>query len=437
MPFTPSSPTRRSFLTLAGAAASIVTVGCTSSATSTTGSESSVPAVGATATSASGAGRSSAPPGGTTVANVFTPVVANPLAQVSPPVLATDGQYHVQYELQMVNAKAAPATIQSVDILDADDQSTIIATYDADQIVASLRTAAPGPVTDAVIQPNELRFLFVELAFPAETDLPSALTHRFTLLAASNPAATEPSPMSYVISPVDLMADPLPILAPPLSGDGWIDINGGFNNLLVHRGSIQTVNGAFYNAQRYAIDYMRMNEAGQIISGDPADVASSVAYGSDVLAVADATVVAVLDRLPDQPPGTLPDPASITMDTVDGNHIVLDLGSGLYGFYAHLKLGSVLVRPGDTVTAGEVMAQLGNSGNTSGPHLHFHVMDGPSVLGSNGVPYVIDSFQTAGGIDPVQFGQTTDFVGDWGAGRTAPVEQTARFPMNLQILNFR
>ncbi len=51
--------------------------------------------------------------------------------------------------------------------------------------------------------------------------------------------------------------------------------------------------------------------------------------------------------------------------------------------------------------------------------------------------YVIDSFQTAGEIDRAQFDATTDFVGEWGAGRATPVEQTDRFPMNLQILNFR
>lgn len=51
--------------------------------------------------------------------------------------------------------------------------------------------------------------------------------------------------------------------------------------------------------------------------------------------------------------------------------------------------------------------------------------------------YLIDSFQTAGEIDRAQFDATTDFVGEWGAGRATPVEQTDRFPMNLQILNFR
>jgi murein DD-endopeptidase MepM/ murein hydrolase activator NlpD len=115
---------------------------------------------------------------------------------------------------------------------------------------------------------------------------------------------------------------------------------------------------------------------------------------------------------------------------------VLYLGGGRYGFYAHLQRGSVLVKPGDKVTAGQLMAKLGNSGNSSGPHLHFHVMNGPSVLGSEGLPYVFTTFQTAGMIDKAQFDATMDFVGDWSAGRAAPVTHTDSFPMDKQILNF-
>ncbi|MET0864712.1 MAG: M23 family metallopeptidase [Nakamurella sp.] len=368
--------------------------------------------------------------------NVFTPVVATALLAQALPVPGTDNRIHVQYELQIVNAKAAPATITSVDILSADDTSTLIAGYDSAQVVDSLRSTLPKPVADAVIPPGELRFLYIEVSFATAADIPSGVVHRFNLLAAANPGTDQPTPMQYEMAPVEFPSTPPLALAPPLSGAGWIDFNGAFNNLTVHRGSVQTVNGQFFIAQRYAIDYMRLNDAGQIVAGDPADVTANVAYGSDILAVADSTVVEVLDELPDQPPGKLPDPSAITMDTVDGNHIVLDLGGGLYGFYAHLQRGSVLVKPGQRVSTGEVMAKLGNSGNTSGPHLHFHVMDGPSVLGSEGQPYVITSFQTAGTIDPAQFDATNDFTGNWAGGRGTPVEQTDKFPMNLQILNF-
>jgi len=63
-----------------------------------------------------------------------------------------------------------------------------------------------------------------------------------------------------------------------------------------------------------------------------------------------------------------------------------------YALYAHLQPGSLKVKKGDAVKKGQAIALLGNSGNTTGPHLHFHVIHGKSPLGSDGVPYVIDSF---------------------------------------------
>jgi murein DD-endopeptidase MepM/ murein hydrolase activator NlpD len=75
-----------------------------------------------------------------------------------------------------------------------------------------------------------------------------------------------------------------------------------------------------------------------------------------------------------------------------GNYAVVEIGNGRYAFYAHMQPGSVRVKAGDKVTAGQVIGLLGNSGNTDTPHLHFHVMDGPSPLLANGLPYVFTSF---------------------------------------------
>ncbi len=84
------------------------------------------------------------------------------------------------------------------------------------------------------------------------------------------------------------------------------------------------------------------------------------------------------------------------MQTVDGNHIVQDIGGGVWAFYAHLQKGTLLVKPGDKVKKGQVIAKLGNTGNSNASHMHFQLMNGPSVLGSDGVPYVIDRFSYDG-----------------------------------------
>ncbi|XVQ13994.1 M23 family metallopeptidase [Spirillospora sp. CA-255316] len=70
-----------------------------------------------------------------------------------------------------------------------------------------------------------------------------------------------------------------------------------------------------------------------------------------------------------------------------GNHVVLDLGDGTYAVLAHLRRGSVRVRKGQRVRAGDVLGEVGNSGNSSEPHLHFHVMDSPRHMIAAGVPF--------------------------------------------------
>ncbi|OLT30573.1 hypothetical protein BJF79_38525 [Actinomadura sp. CNU-125] len=70
-----------------------------------------------------------------------------------------------------------------------------------------------------------------------------------------------------------------------------------------------------------------------------------------------------------------------------GNHVILDLGDGVYGVFAHLKRGTVRVRKGDRVTAGQVLADCGNSGNSSEPHLHFHLMDRRRPGTAAGLPF--------------------------------------------------
>ena len=68
-----------------------------------------------------------------------------------------------------------------------------------------------------------------------------------------------------------------------------------------------------------------------------------------------------------------------------------DLGDGNYALYAHIKTGTVKVKPGDRLTTGQVIGSVGNTGNSDAPHLHFHVMSTPDPLRSDGLPFVFSS----------------------------------------------
>lgn len=369
--------------------------------------------------------------------DTFTPVVVSPLGGTQHlGVPGTDGLVHVVYELELTNTKPAAATLQRIDVLDADHPARVLASYAGPALVASLRTLKPAPADSAVIPFGASRLFFVELAFKPGA-VPRALTQRLHLLGAANPGPTTPAtPLAYIAGGVTISRRPLPVLAPPLRGSGWVAVNGCCNSGIVHRGSVQSINGHLYDAQRFAIDWMRVDAQGELVHGDPADVHHYVDYGAKVYAVADGTVVDVLDSLPDQPPGKLPDPTTITLRTVDGNHVIIDMGHGLYVFYAHLKRGSIRVRKGEHVRAGEVIAALGNSGNTSAPHLHLQVMGDPSALAADGLPYVINRFDLVGQVDVQAFDKSDVLAGHWGTRLAKPVVEKGRFPLNLNIVDF-
>jgi murein DD-endopeptidase MepM/ murein hydrolase activator NlpD len=112
------------------------------------------------------------------------------------------------------------------------------------------------------------------------------------------------------------------------------------------------------------------------------------------------------------------------------------MGNGQYALYAHLKPFSVTVQVGDVVTDGKKLGLLGNSGNTTGPHLHFQVMDRPSVLKANGLPFVFDSFVLSGTVTDSVDGTGNNF----SAGVPLPIQAVGRperdtMPLALDIIN--
>ncbi|MFI6289453.1 M23 family metallopeptidase [Streptomyces sp. NPDC051018] len=123
------------------------------------------------------------------------------------------------------------------------------------------------------------------------------------------------------------------------------------------------------------------------------------AHGRPLLAVADATVVHASDGQRDHLSRTsLPMVVYLMVlegffrslggpSRVTGNHLVLDLGGGTYALYAHVRRGSLAVRAGDRVRTGQRLAECGNSGNSSEPHVHFQLMDGPDLDTARGLPF--------------------------------------------------
>jgi murein DD-endopeptidase MepM/ murein hydrolase activator NlpD len=186
------------------------------------------------------------------------------------------------------------------------------------------------------------------------------------------------------------------------------------------------VSGGAHIAQRFAIDFVQLNPDGRSFTGDQKDNKNYRCYGAEALAVADGVVVATKDGIPENIPGATSRAVPITLETVGGNHIILDLGNGHFAFYAHLQPGSLRVKTGDKVRRGQVIGLVGNSGNSTEPHLHFHIADANSPLGSEGLPYALPAFEVQGK--------------GWGWKPTSPVTPTEKrqneMPVELEVIRF-
>src|SRR5437762_7147733 len=185
--------------------------------------------------------------------DVFTPIIASTVSLEAHPIRGTDGAYHVVYELQLTNTKSLPATIRSIDVLAGASGSEIISSFSGADLLKRLRTLAPDPAKDATIEPNAARLFYIELTFGDAAHIPKILEHRVHLIGAANPGAAKPQPLEYVIAPLRIADDKPLIIGPPLAGAGWVAANGCCNPEIVHRGSVLSVNGTLYDAQRFEI----------------------------------------------------------------------------------------------------------------------------------------------------------------------------------------
>ena len=162
----------------------------------------------------------------------------------------------------------------------------------------------------------------------------------------------------------------------PFSG-AWTVVNGGVTQETSHSWDVPT--------QRYAYDFVILNPEGRSFQGDETDPTSFFCYGQDILAPADGVVAEVLSGQPDSRI-TRDRKASCQARDLRGNYILLDHGGGEHSLLAHLRPGSISVAVGERVVRGQKLAQCGNSGNTTEPHLHFQLQQGKSFYTSPGLP---------------------------------------------------
>jgi murein DD-endopeptidase len=320
---------------------------------------------------------------------------------VAPVSVAIGGRTHLVYELHLTNFTSADAVLTRIEVLDAKSGRKLVEYVGAN--LAS-RLDHPGVKRDTnqeMLEGGRRAVMFMWL--PLDSAAPSAVEHRVAF-----DLRTEVTRSGVVrTGPTRLANESVTVLRAPLRGGPWVAL---YDPLMArgHRKTFYAIDGRARIPARFAIDWVRLGNDASVARGDRGAIANWHGYAAEVLAVADGVIAAAVDDMAESA-STTQSQAPMALEQASGNHVILDLDKGRYAFYEHLKHGSIRVRPGERVRAGQVLALLGNSGSSSaGPHLHFHLADAPSTLAAEGIPFVFERFEVDG-----QF----ERIGDFRTGR--------------------
>ena len=370
------------------------------------------------------------PPTETGPAPMLTPLVGSAVAELVP-VPATDGRIHLAYELTLSNTLSTEVTMTSLSARSGDQT---LATLRGDDLAFWTRAFGAGAEPTDVVKPGQTVTVWMDVALDANAQLPTELTHSVDLAVDKPIPGLVPATLTQPVAPVPV-SDRTPVsVAAPLDGPNWLD-GDGCCTMSAHRKALNPINGKLYGAERFAIDYVQLRDDLRLFSGSATTPESYPGFGAQIHAVGDGTVVAVVNDLPEQVPTKAPQ--GLPLDQYGGNHVVQDLGDGNYAFYAHLQPGTITVKPGDDLSTGQPFAELGNSGNSDAPHLHFHVMDGPDPLMANGLPFVIKNFQLSrrvsspAALDAVLTGKPAAMQPGFAAR-----DESEAMPLDLDVMNY-
>jgi murein DD-endopeptidase len=345
-----------------------------------------------------------------------------------PTPVMIEGKRVLVYELHITNFGPSALTLTGIQVFASSGEklaaysgpslSELLHPLDDSSQMAMGDSSQPASADNSAkldIGRRVIAFMYVPVALDLQI---SALRHRF-LFDVSDPERSKGTPndesaLDGVMVPV-LHQNPL-VLSLPFKDGVWLAGNGP-SNTSVHRRSVIAINGRAFISQRFAIDWVMVGKNGNTFHDSRDRNENFWAFGQPVLAAADGEVTEVVDDVPDNIPGKLP---LVTVQNITGNHIIVRIAPDTYVMFAHLKQGSIQVRMHQKVKRGMQIAEVGNSGNTTGAHLHFQVTDGSSPLAAEGIPFIFDKFRFLG------FGKDfeEDRHPDLPRSRTLPMDNT-------------
>ena len=352
------------------------------------------------------------------------------------PVTSSDGLVHVAYEVHVTNFYQTTGTLRLKRVaVFADGTSLALANFTAAQVNSLLAHPAEGTDTLGVpLEAGKRIVLFLWLTLPANRPIPQVLRHQLVFTTTSGVRQL----VDGVRTPVN--SKPPVVLGAPLRAGPWLTHEGPGNHFSHHWGSVVAVNGQVTIPQRYAIDFFGLTATGHAVRVNRDQLNASthadwVGFGAEVLAVADGVVRDLRDGQPNHQPLTpLPAPTDLTVRTLMGNFVVLEIAPHVFVHYAHLQPSSLAVKVGDRVRRGTVLGRIGQSGNTGAPHLHLQVSSAATFEESEGLPFVFQTFNRAGS---AQIGDVLDqaMKVSFGTSSQKPCQQ--QLPLDGDVIVFK
>lgn len=303
---------------------------------------------------------------------------------VAPVVVPTRDGARLVYELHLTSFAAEPLRLERLDVIDAGGAT--LATYGGASLGAVVEQVGTG-AAELVIAPGTRSIAYLNLPVAAA---PRSVAHRITVAGATDEQSIDVAAVGVdPRSPVRI--------GQPLRGGPWVAVYAP-GMARGHRRVVYATRGTARLPGRFAIDWFRADANGRMTAPRAERPQDWFGHGAEVLAVADATVAATRDDVAE--PASTTANSKVAIGDATGNFVTLDLGGGRYAFYEHLQPG-LRVRRGDRVRRGAVIGTLGFTGQTAGPHLHFHVADANDPLDAEGVAFVLDDMEVVGGFPSI------------------------------------
>jgi hypothetical protein len=342
----------------------------------------------------------------------FAPIASSVLTRPVP-VKGTDGRFHIVYEVLLTNNTPVPMGVEGFEVRDARTRR-VLARLSGPSLAANMGPVA-GPPAPSTNDPPDLKpvaALSEDAGSDAATSMASSQTSvvwldvkvrsaRPRLLEHHIVASSRPPPgtqfsFSGLVGRVQTGGAPV-VIGPPVGPGIWVADEGCCTNPTHHRRAVPAFNGELLAVNRFAIDWVLVDSSHRAWIGDPTRLSSYLSYRQPLIAAASGRVVSTHDGVHSNPPqGVLP--GSPPIKDFAGNYASIRIGPRRFLLYAHMVPGSLRVRKGQQVRRGQVIGLLGNSGNSSTPHLHFQVSDRPGFAPVDSLPFVFNRFALLGQI---------------------------------------